>query len=275
MTHLTGLAPDREATRRAQSIMSPFVRNISDGPRSIETMVTAYGLSAQQSIYSIHEQQQPSCLGEALAACIEAKVKLRVSAIGIWREARRRQGKLEEITGSRIEYGLEGLVFRGWDPYEPGEELNLDEMLRNDDLDSEMAAFDNKEPDLEFHRIDTDRTTSAVLFDIDAALKAGCGVVVGSGITQSYMNYHASSPASERVLGTDAMGGDQNGHAQRIFAMRLMPDGTRQYGVQGSWGVNWGGMTLADGTWQPGCCWVKQEVLLGVWDIHTVKFRKI
>jgi hypothetical protein len=229
----------------------------------------------QQSIYGIHDQLFGSCAGEALGACIEAKVGYRVSSIGIWRDARRRQGKIDLLTGTRLEYCIESLMRRGFDRYESGEESNTDEMTKPDDLDSEMDAFDQRDPDLEHSRINTNWPSSTILDALDNAIDAGHSVVFGTGVQQGYMDYYARSSKEERVVGPDWLSGDSAGHAQRIFARRVLTGGERQYGVQGSWSPNWGGMTLLTGQWQPGCCWVRSEVLLVAWDIHVLNFRKI
>jgi hypothetical protein len=231
-------------------------------------------IGVQQPIYDIHDQLWPSCVGESLGAVIEAKVGYKVSSIGLWRDARRRQGNIEDLTGTRFEYAIESLILRGYDKYEAGEESNPDEMTKGDDLDSEMDAFDHRESDLEHYRIDTEMDPEQVLHAIDTALSSGLGVVFGTGVQPAYQAYQPRSSSEERVVGVDWLG-DGPGHGQRIFANRVLPGGEHQYGVQGSWSEMWGGMTLLTGQWQKGCCWVKSDVVLMAWDIHALMLKKV
>lgn len=274
MPRQLGLEPDRDHIRRAQSVVRPFQidQTLGNGGRMSDVYVCDTGV--QQPIYSIHDQAFPSCVGESLGAVIEAKAGVKVSSIGIWRDARRRQGVIEELVGTRIEYAIESLLQRGWDPYESGEETNPDEMTKPDDLDSEMAAFDNRDPNLEHFRVDTEWDTDKLLTSVDTALREGLGVVFGIGVQPAYQSYHPQSSSDERVIGTDWLG-DGGGHAQRIFANRVTSTGLRQYGVQGSWTELWGGMTTLTGQWQRGCCWVNYNVLLRAWDIHVIKLKKV
>jgi hypothetical protein len=267
-----GLEPDRESTRVHQLALRPF-RGDLGAERMKDVYVADNG--CQQPIYNIHDQPFPSCVGESLGAIIEAKVGCRISSTGIWRDARRRQGQIEILKGTRFEYAIESLMRRGWDLYESGEETNPDEMTKPDDLDSEMDAFDHRETELEHARIDIDWPADRILDAVDQALMAGIGVAFGIGVQPGYISYRAASRSEEKVIGTDWLSGDTSGHAQRIFAFRKLPGGERQYGVQGSWTENWGGMTSLTGQWQPGCCWIKSSVLLICWDLHVLKFKKI
>jgi hypothetical protein len=274
MPHLLGLEPDREHIRRAQSVIQPFQvdHSLGNGDRMSDVYICDAGV--QQPIYSIHDQAFASCVGESLGAVLEAKVGYKVSSIGIWRDARRRQGRIEDLVGTRFEYGIESLMRRGWDRYESGEETNPDEMTKPDDLDSEMDAHDNREPDLEHFRVDTEWNSEKLLASIESALSAGLGVVFGTGVQDAYQSYAPHGSADERIIGTDWLG-DGPGHAQRIFTYRKLPGGEKQYGVQGSWTEFWGGMTTLTGQWQRGCCWVKADVLLLAWDIHVLKLKKV
>jgi hypothetical protein len=274
MPQLLGLEPDREHTRRGQSIVRPFDINKSygNGGRMVDVYVCDAGV--QQPIYAIHDQSFPSCVGNSLGAVIESKVGYKISSVGIWRDARRRQGCIEQLQGTRFEYGIESLMRRGYDHYESGEETNPDEMTQPDDLDSEMDAFDRRDPNLDHYRIDTEWDTDKMLASIDTALQSGMGVVFGTGVGQEYINYQPRSPSEEKIIGTDLLGSG-GGHAQRIFAVKRLPGGSKLYGVQGSWSEFWGGMTLLTGQWQTGCCWVKSDVLMMAWDIHVLKLNKV
>lgn len=211
-----------------------------------------------QRIHVIHHQQaKPSCVGHALAACVEAKEGRRVSAVDLWVDARRRQGDLEGVLdGTRAEYAIESLVARGVSPYVQGEDSRS--TSEDDDLpslDQELAATDNR------LRV-THRTIAGARSDkVIQALLQGHGVVFGTGVSERY-----NSPPPGVVLGPGYLGGEDNGHEQRIAGYDSKRDA---FLVQNSWGQGWGGCVI-DGVSLPGCVLVSRAVIESAWDVDVL-----
>ncbi len=277
----TGLLPDRAERRALDAQSHPFAVQI-EAPDSDPIV---------QSIAWIRDQRvNPSCAGQAPAAIIDAARLFLpwASAVSIWREARRRQGRIEQIDlGTRFEYVISGLVHRGWDPYVLGEDGDLVEAglgapPAGDDLQDELFADDKRGVGMRRYRI-----SAGELDAVDAALiNPTLGVMIGTGTRDAYHAYQGDPSKPDAILTTDHLGGDRDGHGQRVFA-RVWQDGRRIYGIQGSWGpdgavvlatpparaTGWGGIHLPDGRWAPGCCWVDERVLREAWDIHVIEPR--
>lgn len=271
---LTGAHPDRQESRERDRIDV----NFRDAPQIAD--LTAYLTEPDfvQPIRWIHEQPKfGSCVGESCSAMIEApRAGPRVSGVSIWREARRRQGRVEVIEiGTRFEYAVDGLVERGWDPYRDGEETDEEEAGKGappagDDLGDEMFADDKRlGKDLKRYRILG--LGSAVLDAVDEALRRGWGVGIGSGLLTPFFHYARTPDQPEHVLGVDYMGGHKDNHAQRVAGRAITKDGRREYLVQNSWGTDWGGCHAPDGSWLAGCAWVDEAVIVGAHDVHVVQ----
>jgi hypothetical protein len=270
---LTGAHPDRPESRD---------RDLSDfnftGTTAKASLVTESDFV--QTIRWIRDQPAfPNCVGQSLASCIDATLPGPTwsSGVSIWREARRRQGLIEVIElGTRLEYAIEGLIARGWDPYREGEDTDEEEAgrgapLAGDDLGDEMFADDKRlAKDIARYRIFG--FGSGVLDEVDEALRRGWGVQIGSGLLPNFMAHVRLPEQPEQVLGTDYIGGNKDNHAMRV-AGRGTYDGRRKYLITNSWTTWWGGCHAPDGTWLGGCVWVDEDVILGAHDVHVLEVR--
>lgn len=257
---LTGLVPDRDSTRERELRECTF-----------EACSLELGASAPvQPIAWIRSQPRfPNCVGEASGGWIDSLQAGPpwASGVSIWREARRRQGLIEQIErGTRLEYAIDGLIRRGWDPYVAGEEFDtteagLDAPPAGDDLADELDAYDRRALDLRRYRVADADAPEAV----ESAILAGHGVLIGTGLRAPFFNYRGDPNAGDVVLDTEHFGGSANGHALRVFAAVRIA-GELRLGLQNSHGRVWGGIHLPNGTWQPGCCWVTARVIRECWD---------
>lgn len=268
----TGCHPDRFGSRTAD----PDFRH-AEPPLS--------GLVAEDSFQPVawvrNQRNFGSCVGQAIASSVEGINKARglynrkVSAVSIWREARRLQGRLERIDqGTRIEYGLTGLVARGWDPYREGEDRDPDEAGKQDDLADELFADDKRYGQYKRWRVRGER--KARVDQVVSALVGSFGVVIGCFLRPEFF----AQREHDRALGFESFGGGENSHAMRVFGVRYR-DGRRHFAVQNSWGTGWGGIYIEPGDgekiFRPGCCWVDEFVLgdSGVThDIHCLEVVK-
>jgi hypothetical protein len=264
MRRLTGCLPDRDSTREREQSEHNYGQAFAAAPASTGDII--------QPIAWIRDQRDfPSCAGQSFAECIDAVTRKPpwASGVSIWREARRRQNQIEDIAeGTRLEYAVAGLVARGWDPYVEGEdsdkvEAGVGAPDAGDDLADEMFAYDKRDLSGKRYRIDGDRCAL-----VDDALQRNLGVVIGSGLTESYFYIQNSPGQTERVYGGNYIGGDANGHAQRIFARSYWP-GRRVYAIQNHWSIQWGGCRMPGGLWEPGCIWVEEDVISELaWDVY-------
>jgi hypothetical protein len=292
MNFLTGALPDREIARDRDLIDFNFARTTSPAKLVFPASETDF----VQVIPAIRSQPLfPNCVGQTGAEWIDALIDVQLldrlaagelacqpqiglqhaSGVSIWREARRRQGALEQIDiGTRFEYAVEGLVERGWDPYREGEDTDEEEAGKGadpagDDLEDEMDAADHRvSKHLARYRILG--FGSRVLDSIDEALRRGLGVGIGTFLAQPFMDYVGDPNRIDVILGPEFFACHANAHAQRVVG-RAIGYGRRKYLLQNHWGTNWGGCHLPDGTWQPGCSWVDESVIVGANDIHVMQ----
>ena len=274
MTYLTGAHPDREESRERDRIDFSF-----DGTVAAHVIAASETDFVQRIARLCVQPKYPDCVGCTVSGFVDATLPEPpwASAVSLWREARRRQGKIEQIEeGTRLEYAIEGLITRGWDPYREGEDVDDEEAgkgapLAGDDLADEMFAYDKRlARDIKRYRILG--FGSGVLDALDEALRRGWGVGIGTGLLPAYFTHARTPDQPEMVLGTDYMGGHTNNHAQRV-AGRADYNGRRKYVIQNSWGAGFGGCHAPDGTWLPGCVWVDEDVILGAHDVHVVEIR--
>jgi hypothetical protein len=283
MTYLTGAHPDRPESRDRDSVDYNFARTTAPDRAVYATSDTDF----VQPIRWIRAQPKfPDCVGQTVAEIVDAfsyegglPEPTWASGVSIWRDARRRQGLIEQIElGTRLEYAIESLVSRGWDPYREGEDTDDEEAGKGaapagDDLADEMFADDKRLPkDIKRYRIIG--LGSGVLDAVDEALRRGWGVGIGTGLLDPFLSAPMRTPDQpEQVLGTDYLGGNKNNHAQRV-AGRGTHDGRRKYLLQNHWTVDWWGCHAPDGGWLQGCCWVDEAVLVNAHDIHVVEVRQ-
>lgn len=255
--HSTGLLPRSTSTRREYALSRPFLG------------APVEKVSVYQKVPFVRDQRsKPSCVGQALAACIDGVLGLRqrvpASAVDIWVDARRRQGDLEgALEGTRAEYAIESLLKRGWSNYEPGEDSRpVLEDMKMPSLAKELFADDHRQsPYVKHFSIASDRV-NAVL----QALQQNFGVVMGTGTRAKFFD-----PPSDTVLRLDYLSGDSGGHEQRIFCY---DEKRRAFGVQGSYGSSFGGFRGSNGVWYPGCVLVDEDVIEAAWDIDVLEIVK-
>ena len=252
MTRPTGLLPRRPETRRLYAAE----RSYGDTPANTATVV--------QRIACIRDQRaKPSCVGQALAACVDAldqrAYSVRCSAVDLWVDARRRQGDIEGVhDGTRAEYAIESLIHRGWSPRADGEDTRPEaDDARLTSLSAELSAYDHRITGARHYAITGARVAQTI-----AALRAGLGVVVGTGTRPAY-----GAPPRDIVLGLDYLGGDDDGHEQRIAGW---VESRRAFLIQNSWGASWGGCVV-DGVAYPGCALVSPAVIGSAWDVDAIE----
>jgi len=279
MTFLTGAHPDRQESRDRDRV--DFNYAATSVPSALETESDFI-----QPIRWIRAQPKfPDCVGQTFAEIVDAlgydgnlPEPTWASGVSIWRDARRRQGLIEAIEiGTRLEYAVDSLVLRGWDPYREGEDYDDIEAGKGaapagDDLADEMFADDKRlAKDIKRYRILG--LGSGVLDQVDEALRRGWGVGVGTGLSDLFLNYQQRTPDQpEHVLGLDFIGGTENGHAQRV-AGRGTYNGRRKYLLQNSWTESFAGCHAPDGGWLPGCVWADEAVIVGAHDVHVLEIR--
>ena len=274
---LTGAHPDRPESRDRDRV--DF--NFADAKYG-QVIAQAPDVEFAQTIAWIRDQPRfPDCVGESIAAYVDSLLPGMpwASAVSIWRDARRRQGRVELIElGTRIEYGIESLVERGWDQYRPGEELDEEEAGKGaapagDDLGDEMFAHDTRLPkSLVRYRIIG--FGAALLDAIDEALRRGFGVVIGVSLRDPFLSHVQAPEQRDQVLGLDYLGGGKNNHAMRVIG-RGVYDGRRRYLIQNSWSRDWGGCRAPDGMWLPGCVWVDEASIIVAHDVHVLQVRAL
>jgi hypothetical protein len=257
----TGLIPDRAESRAVESQMLAF-RPVSHG--NVAAVPQSPSWLRDQPMFGC-------CAGQCIAACIDAATGQRSSGVSIWRDARRRQGRIEQIDeGTRLEYAIESVIRRGWDSYREGEDTCVVEAGRNappagDDLADELEADDNRQPFLRRYRIATDIPDA-----VASALAQGLGVILGAGTREAFHLFRRYPGDGDPVLGIAYVGGTANGHGMRVVTFRELAPGRRAFLIQNSWGRHWGGCHAQDGTWLPGCCWVDDDVLRAAWDVYAL-----
>lgn len=219
------------------------------------------------------QKSMPSCVGQAISACINASEKKKdkprwASATSIWKDARRRDGNLQRMVGTSLGIGVhESVFYRGISPYREGENEDAAGALEPDCLDSELDASDRVVPEAKRYRI----TNLSKAPEVAQALAQGKYVVFGSIVSQIYMDHRMDRP--NRVFNEHEIGCSNGlgGHAQRICGYRVAY-GAYEFLVQNSWGEGWGGALLQDGKVRPGCAWVDEGVLDSPysWDFHVL-----
>lgn len=268
----TGAVPDRQETREIDRVHFNFADQTSfAGP-----LITGHVI-VQPMAWVRDQPKFPDCVGEGTSAYIDSKLPGPPwsSAVSIWRDARRRQGRIEQIElGTRIEYAVESLLKRGWDPYRPGEETDEEEAGKGapdagDDLDDELFAYDERLPKgLARYRIIG--VGSAVLDAVDEALRRDFGVLIGTYLAAPFLSHMRTEGEPEIILGKPYFAGAANSHAMRVRGVWVV-NGRRVYLIQNSWGRNFGGCYTPDGVWQPGCVLVDEAVIVACHDVHVLE----
>jgi hypothetical protein len=270
---LTGALPDRAASRDRDRSEYNFANTTG-----VHVATYASAIAFVQPMAWVRDQPVfPDCVGESKAAFIDSRLPGPpwASGVSIWRDARRRQGKIEQIDiGTRIEYAVDSLVERGWDPYRAGEETDDVEAGKGaaaagDDLDDELFAHDTRLPEgLARYRIIG--FGSSVLDAVDEALRRDFGVIIGTFLTDAFLSHRRTPDQPDVVLGKEYFAGFRNSHAMRLRG-RAIFGGRRAYLIQNSHGPSFGGCRAPDGIWQPGCVWVDEAVIEAAHDKHVLE----
>jgi Papain family cysteine protease len=97
------------------------------------------------------------------------------------------------------------------------------------------------------------------LSDLLASCLAAGGVVyLGTEVGQAFEQLQGQTVAQPDTVANDPNGG---GHALIIVGYRTMPDGTRQFKVQNSWGESWD---------DAGECWASLAWCAACWELHPL-----
>jgi hypothetical protein len=232
-----------------------------------------YQLAAESSqrVSVLRDQgSTPSCVGYAMAAIIDAHNLCQLpwaSGIGFWREGRRAQDDIEGVLdGTRPEYVIQSAIDRGWEPFREGEAFEPVGQ-NHESAEAMLAAFDRRLSGLNHYVIDP--AGDDVIDKLVDALRRNHGVMICAGVTKVYEDFVGQSGEVDRVLGTDAMGADGDGHAQRIFGHKVV-GGRHAFLIQNSWS-NWGGAHTPEGLWIPQCAWVDENVVRASWSIDVLE----
>jgi hypothetical protein len=242
-----------------------------------------YDRTVFQDVHRIHRQpMKGSCVGEALTGRIESSLNVDLSGVGLWTDARRRQGDLLDAdTGTDFDHAIASLIHRGVESYVPGEETrSVEEDTQLAELSQELQADDRKfSIDVERFSIPCSGTALSTIAD---ALANRMAVVFGAGVRYAY-----ETLGKDEIATPDMLNSPSNGHEQGIVAViagddRGFPEEQRgTFLIQNSWDVTWGGYTLpvsvrcADGTRLPagtvfpGCVLATRETIIGLWDIDA------
>lgn len=231
MIRATGLLRKPRDERHALNAARPYHADLS----ALSTVL--------QPVFCLHDQgHKPSCTGQSLSSGIEPHVNTRLSAVDLWTDARRREGRLEDPTaGTYIEDAIESVIRRGVSKYVAGEDYR-------DWAEDQQIATQQQELDADKRRI----SVTAVHRTINGwrapqlvdALWRGYACSIGAGLKEKYFTLWFDAIADETCIG-----GDDNGHAQRVIGY-IAPDDTRFpeawrncFIILNSW-PRWGGLVL-------------------------------
>jgi hypothetical protein len=174
-----------------------------------------------------------------------------------------------------LEYVVESAMLRGVSPYREDEEY--DTSANGPGWQEDLGAHDRRHLDATHYRIEPGDLTG-----LRTAIASGMAVIDGGGVTEKLMNRgpkDADTPA-----GLDELGGEDNGHAQRIRAYWWGSPVGDVLLYQGSWDVDFAGCwvpVLNDAgevsrmEWTPGHFWAKAETFAGRWDSHCLDVSRV
>lgn len=212
----------------------------------------------------------PACGGDGTSAMVEQVFQElpRSSAVGHWREARRRLGlDISDLSHGTTPGSLfAGLVDRGWDDWRDGEDRDRREAgvrapPAGDRLADELLAFDRR------HLVD--RHVIGPLAELEDAIATGAGVGISVGVRNPFFDLEWDEVATDRHLG-----GDDNGHMMRLVGLVTLRG--RRVGVADNWWDEpdrpWGGCTI-EGVRHGGHCLLDEQVIRNAWAIWAITRR--
>lgn len=230
----------------------------------------------------------PSCAGHTLGSMVDSTRPAGAkpaSGIGVWRDARRREGRLHLLTGTYLYLCTECVVVRGIETMLPNEDMDSTMWLGTQrGLDAEMDASDHHLLDAQRRRlVETEWDLIGALRSVLTAgpLEAQHAVGNGNDVGERYKQFSGPDVATlpeDFALGLDAIGTTGSGHAQHIVGIRVR-NGETHLLYKNSWHTSWG---LNGWYWSPresiqrryidgnvpddaqslaGCAWVKAEVM--------------
>lgn len=275
----TGLKRRAPLTQMRLLVRNAYVRKADGGNE-----VTAF-----QAVLRVHDQQKGSCVGDALTGRIEPHIGYALSGVGLWTDARRIQGNLNDPdTGTDFLTALKSLQTRGVEQYVPGEETrSIEEDIRIAPLEEELQADDVRISVSAEHRVIP--AGDGAFVSVCDAVQHNMAVCSGMGVR----------PKFDRVSWGQILDGSfvddpfRNGHEMGIVATiagddsRFPVEHRACFLLQNSWGKGWGGYTLPcdvrstrgellpKGTRFPGAALVRKSALESVWDIDALQIATV
>lgn len=209
----------------------------------------------------------PACGGDGTSAMVEVVFPElpRSSAVGHWREARRRLGlDISDLSQGTTPGSLfAGLVERGWDDWREGEdrdrrEAGVHAAPAGDRLADELLAHDRR------HLVD--RHVIGPLRELEDAIAAGAGVGISVGVRDPFFALKWDEIATEHHIG-----GNDNGHMLRVVGLVTIKG--RRVAIADNWWDEpsnpWGGCTV-EGLNLEGHCLLDEDVIRNAWAIWAI-----
>lgn len=210
--------------------------------------------------------ETPSCVGQLVAACCDVVVGDKCSGIGIWTDARRRDGHLDDPSvGTYVSSAIMSVTKRGVHPERPGEIEDVASHTRLATIEDELEADDNRVAELADHHV-LAGTVDEQREQLVAALTLGKGVGWTTGVSEEFFRHPANV-----VVSSDEVGRPNNGHALRAFAYCAATDSVL---LQNWWTLRWAGVRIFDRDY-PGCCLVPMSLLVAAaWETWVLDLRR-
>jgi hypothetical protein len=236
-------------------------------------------LGARRATKTLHIQDMgrcrdqpmlPDCVGCSFGGRIHGLTGFDASDRDIWREAQMREsGAFDLDAGAYLEYAVAGIMLRGVISYRPGEEFDASPEGQETWREG-LEGYPRRMLDAEHYSV-----PNGDLEALYAALEQDYAVVDGGPVTAQFMR--RGPEQADTLVGKAEFGGSSNGHAQGIRGFwRASPrfGGKDVLLYQGSWGLDFAGCWLPDGTWSSGCFWADAAEAFPLrWDCHALSLR--
>ena len=225
----------------------------------------------------INQGQTTRCAAATVASVVEAARGYSdpyVDLSDLYRECLRLDGTLATPdAGTYPATAARVLIERGY-VLRAGNDVVLSTDQQVETADDALDAADLETPTTTHQAIDP--ADSAAVAQVCSDLVADVGVATGGGTTSVLDRYRGvpdGAPIDDVPLGTEALGGDDGGHALRILGYWVHPTHGLLFLYVNSWGVAWGGCHRPDGTWLPGCFWGTADTLGTRWNVDALRIR--